>query len=122
MSPRDRLKAIAAVLAASGMGTGISSGPSGGELVAWLPLAGRHTAEIVLDGQGYLEIRQWRTPCAEPDRLAAAILTALATLAGGQVPEGGTVPAREPVHAAGPHPAGPVRADGRALAGRPGAG
>ena len=82
-TPRARLAAIAAALAESGMGTRITSWAGGDELNAWSPRQhGRHAAEIVIDQEGYLEIRHWGGLAADPAVAAATIAGVLASLTG----------------------------------------
>lgn len=81
-TPRARLSAIAAALAESGMGTRITSWAGGDELNAWSPRQhGRHVGEIVIDQEGYLEIRHWGGLAADPAVAAATIAGVLASLA-----------------------------------------
>ena len=47
-----------------------------------LPDGGRHNAEVVVDEEGYLEIREWGGLAADPTQAAATIARALAALGG----------------------------------------
>lgn len=73
----DSLRAMAASLAASGLTTHLTDARSGLDLTAVLSPSGKREAEIIIDEDGYAELRYWVPPGATPTQVAATALRAL---------------------------------------------
>jgi hypothetical protein len=83
-----RMRAIADGLAARGMITCLHDSRAGLDVTASLRLPGRREAELVVDEDGYAELRYWYPPDADPEQVTATALRALAAVTGGK-PAGG---------------------------------
>jgi len=76
----ERLQLIAAGLAATGLSTRLHETPAGTDLTATLRPAGQREIEVVIDEDGYTEIRYWASPKAAPHQAVATIALVLSTI------------------------------------------
>lgn len=73
-----RMRAIAAALTAAGLTTWLHNSRAGWDIIATLHRNGGREAEVIIDEDGYAEIRYWDPPGATPDQVTAVIVAALA--------------------------------------------
>jgi hypothetical protein len=76
-----RMRAIAAELTAAGLTTHLHETRAALDITATLPRPGRKDTEVVVDEDGYVEIRYWNHPAAAPAQITATISRALAVIA-----------------------------------------
>lgn len=77
----DWIRGIDAALDAAGLAPRLSQTAGGLDVTATIHQPGRRPAEVVVDEDGYLEIRWWSDPGVAPQQVAAAITSALSALA-----------------------------------------
>lgn len=75
---RQRMRAIAAALTAAGLTTRVHDSRTGWDIAATLHRNGGRETEVIIDEDGYTEIRYWDPPGATPDQVTAVIVAALA--------------------------------------------
>jgi hypothetical protein len=81
VTPADRIRAIAASLAAPGVATGTNGNHlTGLDVTATVRPPGRAKTEIMLDEDGYAEIRWYTNPAAPAAEVAAALTRVLAAV------------------------------------------
>ena len=78
----QRLRAMAADLAAHGLTTHLTDSRAGLDLTATLSPSGRREAELIIDEDGYAELRYWIPPGTPPAEVTAAALRALNAVTG----------------------------------------
>lgn len=84
----SRMRAIAAELSAHGLSARVHDTRGTLDLTATVQPAGQREAEIVIDEDGYTELRYWNQPGAGPSQISALALRVLAALTGPQPPTG----------------------------------
>jgi hypothetical protein len=77
----DWIRGIDAALGAAGLAPQLNQTAAGLDVTATIHHPGRKPAEIVVDEDGYLEIRWWSDRSLGPQEVAAAITRALTALA-----------------------------------------
>jgi hypothetical protein len=90
MSPRVRatvawMHATAGALSAAGMDARVHSTRGVLDITASVSRAGGQSIEVVVDDDGYAEIRYWNNPGATPVQAAAVIAAALAAIDAAQL-------------------------------------
>jgi hypothetical protein len=80
----SRMRAIAAELAAHGLSARVHATRGTLDLTATVHPPGQREAEIVIDEDGYTELRYWNQPGAGPAQVSAVALRVLAALTGPQ--------------------------------------
>ena len=85
----DRMRAIAADLAAHGLTTHLTDSRAGLDLTATLSPSGRREAELIIDEDGYAELRYWIPAGTPPAEVTAAALRALNAVTTGAAPTRG---------------------------------
>jgi hypothetical protein len=78
----QRLRAMAADLAAHGLTTHLTDSRAGLDLTATLSPSGRREAELIIDEDGYAELRYWIPAGTPPAEVTAAALRALNAVTG----------------------------------------
>jgi hypothetical protein len=73
----DRMRAMAAELAAHGLVTHLTDSRAGLDLTATLSPSGQRDAEFWIDEEGYAELRYWYPPGTAPAQVSATALRAL---------------------------------------------
>ncbi len=76
----QRMRAVAAALAAQGLSTRMYETRAGLDLTAVYHAADQRETELVLDEDGYAELRYWNPPEATPAEIAATALRAFAAV------------------------------------------
>jgi anti-sigma regulatory factor (Ser/Thr protein kinase) len=76
------LRAMAADLTAHGLTTHLTDSRAGLDLTATLSPSGRREAELIIDEDGYAELRYWIPPGTPPAEVTAAALRALHAVTG----------------------------------------
>jgi hypothetical protein len=76
-----RMRVIAAGLGAGGLVAEVNQTRGVLDVTATLERPGSKPAEVVVDEDGYVELRYWNRPGATPEQVTAVILRALATIA-----------------------------------------
>jgi hypothetical protein len=76
----DWIRDIDTALAAAGLTTRLTETAAGFDVTAALHPSGHKPAEIVVDEDGYVELRWWTDPTATPRQVAAIITRALAAV------------------------------------------
>jgi anti-sigma regulatory factor (Ser/Thr protein kinase) len=82
------LRAMAADLTAHGLTTHLTDSRAGLDLTATLSPSGRREAELIIDEDGYAELRYWIPPGTPPAEVTAAALRALHAVTGPARPGG----------------------------------
>ena len=82
----SRMRAIAAELAAHGLSARLHDTRGTLDLTATVHPPGQREAEIVIDEDGYTELRYWNEPGAGPAQISAVDLHLLAAAPGGHLP------------------------------------
>ena len=77
----QRMRAIAAGLGAGGLVAEVNQTRRVFDITATLERPGGKPAEVVVDEDGYVELRYWNRPGATPEQVTTVILRALATIA-----------------------------------------
>src|SRR5215467_14298563 len=77
----QRLRTIEVGLAAVGLSTRLHESPGRADLTAVLRQPGQHEIEVVIDADGYTELRYWATPNVTSTHTVATITSALAVIA-----------------------------------------
>jgi hypothetical protein len=77
----QRMRAIAAGLAAGGLVAEVNQTRRVFDITATLERPASKPAEVVVDEDGYVELRYWNRPGATPEQVTTVILRALATIA-----------------------------------------
>jgi hypothetical protein len=77
----QRMRAIAAALAAGGLVAEVNQTRGVFDITATLERPGSKPTEVVVDEDGYVELRYWNRPGATPEQVTTVILRALATIA-----------------------------------------
>ncbi len=77
----ERLRVIAAELSAAGLAIHLHPTRAGLDLTATPDEPGRRETEIIVDDDGYIELRYWADPEATPVQVAGTIIRALAAVA-----------------------------------------
>jgi hypothetical protein len=75
------MRAIAAGLGAGGLVAEVNQTRGVLDITAALQRPGSKPAEVVVDEDGYVELRYWNRPGATPEQVTTVILRALATIA-----------------------------------------
>jgi serine/threonine-protein kinase RsbW len=78
----ERMRAMAAQLTAHGLTTHLTDSRAGLDLTATLSPSGRREAELIIDEDGYAEIRYWNAPGTPADQVTATALRALNAITG----------------------------------------
>jgi anti-sigma regulatory factor (Ser/Thr protein kinase) len=78
----ERMRAMAAELTAHGLTTHLTDSRAGLDLTATLSPSGRREAELIIDEDGYAEIRYWNAPGTPPGQVTATALRALKAIIG----------------------------------------
>jgi anti-sigma regulatory factor (Ser/Thr protein kinase) len=73
----ERMRAMAADLTAHGLTTHLTDSRAGLDLTATLSPSGKREAELILDEDGYAELRYWNPPGTPPAQVTATALRAL---------------------------------------------
>jgi hypothetical protein len=73
-------QAVAAQLSAAGLVSAVQGTSAGLELTATSHRPGRREIEVVVDEDGYAELRWWAAPGATPADVAAVITRAIASV------------------------------------------
>jgi hypothetical protein len=81
-----RMGAIATGLAAAGLAAAVHDTCGVLDVTAELDRPGGKATEVILDEDGYVEIRYWNDPDAAPEQVTAVITAALAAIAAAQRP------------------------------------
>lgn len=71
------MRAMAAELSAHGLTTHLTDARAGLDLTATLSPSGKREAEIIIDEDGYAELRYWNPPGTPPTEAIATALRAL---------------------------------------------
>src|SRR5258708_7221483 len=79
-----RMRAIAAGLTAAPLDTHVPDPPGVLDVTASLHRPGHKQTEVILDDDGYIEIRYWNHPGATPGQVTAVITRALTAIADAQ--------------------------------------
>lgn len=82
--PAGWLEAVARELDAAGIAARASHASAGADLTVTVRPAGRREAEVILDEDGYAELRFWTSLDDGPETTAALIRRALAVVVTGQ--------------------------------------
>jgi hypothetical protein len=77
------MQAVAAQLSAAGVASVLHETKAGLDLTATLHQPGRRDVEVIIDEDGYAELRWWTAPGATPADMAAVITRAIASVAAG---------------------------------------
>ena len=80
----ERMRAIAAGLTAAGLTTHLHDTSNALDITATLHRPGRKETEVVVDEDGYVEIRYWNHAGATPAQVTAVIVRALAAITAAQ--------------------------------------
>jgi anti-sigma regulatory factor (Ser/Thr protein kinase) len=72
-----RMRAMAADLTAHGLTTHLTDSRAGLDLTATLSPSGKREAELILDEDGYVELRYWNPPGTPPAQVTATAIRAL---------------------------------------------
>ena len=78
------MRVIAAGLGAGGLVAQVNQTRGVLDITATLQRPGGKPAEVVVDEDGYVELRYWNRPSASPEQVTTVILRALATIAAAQ--------------------------------------
>jgi hypothetical protein len=78
----ERMRAMAAELTAHGLTTHLTDSRAGLDLTATLSPSGKREAELILDEDGYAELRYWNPPGTPPAQVTATALRALQAVTG----------------------------------------
>jgi anti-sigma regulatory factor (Ser/Thr protein kinase) len=81
------MRAIAAELTACGLTTHLTDSRAGLDLTATLSPSGKREAELIIDEDGYAELRYWNPPGTPPAEVTATALRALNAVT--RAPQGG---------------------------------
>lgn len=81
-----RMSAIATGLVAAGLAAGVHDTRGVLDVTATLDQLGGKATEVLVDEDGYVEIRYWNHPDATPGQVTAVITGALAAIAAAQRP------------------------------------
>lgn len=73
----ERMRAMAADLTAHGLTTHLTDSRAGLDLTATLSPSGKREAELIIDEDGYAELRYWNPPGTPPAQVTATALRAL---------------------------------------------
>lgn len=73
----EHMRAMETELAACGLITHLTDARAGLDLTAVLSPSGKREAEIIIDEDGYAELRYWNAPGTTPAQVAATALRAL---------------------------------------------
>jgi hypothetical protein len=76
----DWIRDIDTALAAAGLTTRLNQTAAGFDVTAALHPSGDKPADVVVDEDGYVELRWWSDPGATPRQVAAVITSALAAV------------------------------------------
>jgi hypothetical protein len=76
------MRAMADELTAHGLTTHLTDGSAGLDLTAVKGTSGRRAAELIIDEEGYSELRFWNPPGAPLEEVAAAVLRAFDAITG----------------------------------------
>jgi anti-sigma regulatory factor (Ser/Thr protein kinase) len=78
----ERMRAMAAELTAQGLTTHLTDSRAGLDLTATLSPSGKREAELIIDEDGYAELRYWNPPGTPPAQVTATALRALQAVTG----------------------------------------
>ena|ERR1035438_1364881 len=78
----EHMRAMAAELSAHGLITHLTDARAGLDLTATLSPSGKREAEIIIDEDGYAELRYWNPPGTTPAEATATALRALSAVIG----------------------------------------
>jgi hypothetical protein len=78
----ERMRAMAADLTAHGLTTHLTDSRAGLDLTATLSPSGKREAELIIDEDGYAELRYWNPPGTPPAPVTATALRALRAVTG----------------------------------------
>jgi hypothetical protein len=73
----ESMRAIEAALAARGLTTHLTDSRAGLDLTATLSPSGKREAEIIIDEDGFVELRYWNPPGTPPAEVTATALHVL---------------------------------------------
>jgi hypothetical protein len=76
----QRMRAIAAELTAAGLNAHVYQTSGVLDIAATLSRAGRKDSHVIIDEDGYVELRYWNDPAATPAQIAATITRALSVI------------------------------------------
>ncbi len=79
-----RMRAIAAGLTAAGLDTHVHDTRGVLDVTASLHRPGHKETEVIVDDDGYVEIRYWNHPGVTPGQVTAVIMRALTVIAAAQ--------------------------------------
>ena len=82
----ERMRAMAADLTAHGLTTHLTDSRAGLDLTATLSPSGKREAELIIDEDGYAELRYWNPPGTPPAQVTATALRALHAVTGTPLP------------------------------------
>ena len=77
-----QMRAIAAELTAAGLNAHVHQASEVLDITATLSRAGRKDSHVIIDEDGYVELRYWNDPAATPAQIAVTITRALAAITG----------------------------------------
>jgi hypothetical protein len=80
------MRAIATGLTAAGLTADVNVTRGVLDITATLQRPGGKPAEVVVDEDGYIELRYWNRPGATPEQISAVIVRALAAINAAQRP------------------------------------
>jgi predicted glycoside hydrolase/deacetylase ChbG (UPF0249 family) len=78
--PATWIRGIAAALTAAGLTADLHHTPVGLDLTATRHPPGQKETEVLVDEDGYIELRWWAVPGATAEQVAAAVTRALAAI------------------------------------------
>jgi hypothetical protein len=79
-----RMRAIAAGLTAAGLDVCLNETRGVLDVTATLDRPGAKTSEVVVDEDGYVELRYWNQPGVTPERITLVVVRALVAIAAAQ--------------------------------------
>lgn len=89
---RGRMDALAEQLAAKGLQTTVHVTHRVFDITATLRQPERKDIDVVIDEDGYTELRYWADPAASPEQSVAVIIRALAAITGTEPSQSGRPP------------------------------
>ena len=79
VAPARRMRAIAAGLTDAGLDVCLNEGVL--DVTATLDRPGTRASEVIVDEDGYFELRYWNQPSATPEQITTVVVRALAAIA-----------------------------------------
>ena len=80
----QRMRAIAAGLTDAGLDTCLNETRGVLDVTATLDRPGAKASEVIVDEDGYVELRYWNQPGATPEQMTLVVVRALAAIAAAQ--------------------------------------